>query len=260
MTENPATPATPATSPSPRPTAPEPMTSGPAAPEPTASPEPTVRWSHPAGQRTEHLLVLLHGYGANEDDLFGLVPQLPAEFTVAAVRAPLAMGMGAFAWFPLSQDPVTGEIGSDDAPAVRRAIADLHAWVASVRGDFRTVSLLGFSQGMALATSLLRIEPAAYTCTVGLSGFVVDPEGAEPELVGLFQADDDVAAVKPRVFWGRGQDDPIISEARVEAAHAWLNANTDLMKIVYAGLPHAINPQEIGHVREYLQHMVLKGA
>lgn len=222
-------------------------------------PEPTVRWSHPEGERTEHLLVLLHGYGASEHDLFGLVPQLPPEFTVAAVRAPLSMGGGSYAWFPLSQDPVTGEIGSA-APEVRAAVEGLHAWVESVRGDFRTVSLLGFSQGMALATSLLRMDPEAYACTVGLSGFVVDPENAEAELAGLFQADDVVAAAKPKVFWGRGQEDPIISEARVEAAHAWLNAHTDLMKIVYAGLPHAISPQELGHVREYLQHMVLQGA
>ena len=224
-----------------------------------AHPEPTVRWSRPEGERTEHLLVLLHGYGANEDDLFGLVPRLPEAFTVAAVRAPLAMGGGSYAWFPLSQDPVTGEIGAS-APQVRAAVEALHGWVESVRGDFRTVSLLGFSQGMALATSLLRMEPAAYACTVGLSGFVVDPQGAEAGLSGLFQPDEAVAAVRPKVFWGRGQEDPVISETRVEETHGWLNAHTDLMKIVYAGLPHAINEQELGHVREYLEHMVLRRA
>lgn len=222
-------------------------------------PEPVVRWSRPEGERTEHLLILLHGYGASEHDLFGLVPQLPEPFTVAAVRAPLTLQPGMHAWFPLSQDPVTGEIGSDDAPAVRRATEDLHAWVQTVRGDFRTVSLLGFSQGMALATALLRLDPEAYACTVALSGFVIDPDLAEPGLEGLFIRDDEVARLTPKVFWGRGQDDPVISEARIESAHAWLTAHTDLMKIVYAGLPHAINQQELGHVREYLQHTVLKG-
>lgn len=222
---------------------------------PASSVEPVVRWSRPEGERTEDLLILLHGYGADEDDLFGLLPHLPERFTVAAVRAPMTLQPGGYAWFPLSQDPVTGEIGSD-AESVRAAIEGLHAWVGSVRGDFRTVSLLGFSQGMALATSLLRLDPEAYACTVALSGFVVDPELAEPALQGLFTNDDEVARVKPKVFWGRGQDDPIISEARVEAAHGWLNAHVDLMKIVYAGLPHAINQQELGHVKEYLEHMV----
>lgn len=222
---------------------------------PASAAEPVVRWSRPEGERTEDLLILLHGFGANEDDLFGLVPHLPERFTVAAVRAPMTLQPGGYAWFPLSQDPQTGEIGAD-ADAVRTAIEDLRAWVESVRGGFRTVSLLGFSQGMALATSLLRLDPEAYTCTVALSGFVVDPQLAEPAMRELFTRDDEVARVRPKVFWGRGQDDPIISEARVEASHTWLNAHVDLMKIVYAGLPHAISPQELGHVKEYLEHMV----
>ncbi|MDY6054725.1 phospholipase [Micrococcus sp.] len=221
------------------------------------TPAPTVRWSRPEAERTEHLLVLLHGYGANEDDLFGLVPQLPDHLTVAAVRAPLTLQPGAYAWFPLTQDPATGELGAEPAP-VREAIEGLHAWIAAVRGGFRTVSLLGFSQGMAMATSLLRLDPEAYTCTVGLSGFVVDPDRQEG-LGDLFSRDEEVARVRPKVFWGRGQDDPIISEARVEAAHAWLNEHVDLMKVVYAGLPHAINAQELGHVGEYLQHTVPRG-
>ena len=172
-----------------------------------------------------------------------------------AVRAPLPLQPGSHAWFPLSQDPVTGEMGSTAEP-VREAVEALHAWVQAVRGDFRTVSLLGFSQGMAMATSLLRLDPEAYACTVALSGFVVDPQLAEPQLRELFTRDDDVARVRPKVFWGRGQEDPIISEPRVEETHAWLNAHVDLMKIVYAGLGHAINEQELGHVKEYLAHMV----
>jgi len=92
--------------------------------------------------------------------------------------------------------------------------------------------------------------------TETLVAFVVDPELAEPRLRELFTRDDDVARVRPKVFWGRGQEDPIISEPRVEETHAWLNAHVDLMKIVYAGLGHAINEQELGHVKEYLAHMV----
>lgn len=220
--------------------------------------EPTVRWSRAASERTEHLLVLLHGYAADEHDLFGLEPHLPEAFTVASVRAPLGLPTGGHAWFPLAQDPATGELGAD-AAAVPPAVEALRDWVRGVRGDFRTVSLLGFSQGMAMATSLLRLDPEDYAAVVGLSGFVVDPDGREAGLGDLFAHDDAVAAARPKVFWGRGQDDPIISDARVEETHAWLNAHVDLMKIVYAGLPHAINAQELGHVREYLEHTVLRG-
>lgn len=219
------------------------------------TPEFTVRWSHPEGERTDHLLVMLHGFGADEHDLFGLAREFPERLTVASVRAPLQNPMGGFAWFPLSQDPATGEIGSD-AASVCAAVEQLHAWVQSVRGDFASVTLLGFSQGMAMAMSLLRLDPAGYTCTVGLSGFVADPERAEAELAALFDRDDEVARVQPKVFWGRGQEDPIISEARVEATHGWLNRHVDMTKIVYAGLGHAVHPQEVGHVAEYLDQVV----
>ena len=224
--------------------------------ETSSAPAPsTVRWSRPEGEWTDDMLILLHGYGADEHDLVGVAAHLPEDLTAVSVRAPLALSTGGAAWFPLSQDPVTGEIGAD-AGAVRSAVEALDAWVREVRPGFRTVSLLGFSQGMALATSLLRLDPTAYAATVALSGFVVDPTREESGLAGLFDGDDEVARVRPKVFWGRGQDDPIISEARVEASHAWLNAHVDLMKIVYAGLPHAINQQELGHVKEYLEHMV----
>lgn len=221
----------------------------------TSTTEFTVRWSHPEGERTDHLLVMLHGFGADENDLFGLAREFPERLTVASVRAPLQIPMGGFAWFPLSQDPVTGEIGSD-APSVRAAVEPLQAWVESVRADFRSVTLLGFSQGMAMAMSLLRLDPAAYACTVGLSGFVADPDRAEPELATLFDRDDEVAGVRPKVFWGRGQEDPIISEARVEATHGWLNDHVDMTKIVYAGLGHAVHPQELTHVVQYLDQVV----
>ncbi|MDO5634765.1 MAG: phospholipase [Micrococcus sp.] len=220
-----------------------------------AAPEFTVRWSHPQGERTDHLLVILHGFGANEHDLFSLAEHLPPRLTVASVRAPLTLQPGSFAWFPLSQDPVTGELGSE-AAQVRDAVVDLRAWVHEVRGAFSTVSLLGFSQGMAMATSLLRLDPGDYACTVGLSGFVVDPHGDEELMTQLFTRDAEVAELKPKLFWGRGQADPIISEQRVEASHAWLNEHVDLMKVVYAGLEHSISPQELGHVAEYLDHMV----
>ena len=42
--------------------------------------------------RGQPLLVLLHGYGANEQDLLSLADMLPAEFVVASVRAPRPWG------------------------------------------------------------------------------------------------------------------------------------------------------------------------
>ena len=54
----------------------------------------------PAGPSAESwLLVLMHGVGSNEQDLFGLAPYVPENFHVLSLRAPYAMGPSAYGWF-----------------------------------------------------------------------------------------------------------------------------------------------------------------
>ena len=61
----------------------------------------------PANPAVRHpwLLVLMHGVGSNEHDLYGLAPQIPEAFHVLSLRAPFRMGPGAFAWFDFSIEP-----------------------------------------------------------------------------------------------------------------------------------------------------------
>ncbi|NUL43895.1 phospholipase [Cellulosimicrobium funkei] len=244
----------------------EPQTSVPSHSEPT---EPFVRWSRPEGEREgTHLLVVLHGYGADENDLFGIVPELPEKFTIASVRAPLVMDHGGYTWFPLTSSLQSSPL------AVRAAIEDLQEWVTAQRPHFESTSLLGFSMGMAMATSLLRREPQAYACVVGLSGFAIDPTmapgaesappvaGVEPSeqsgagpLAGFFD-DEAVKAVRPPVFWGRDQADPVITPDKIEYTHAWMNEHVNMTKVLYAGIGHGIGPQELRHVGEFLDYVV----
>ncbi|MEU3847731.1 phospholipase [Micrococcus terreus] len=219
--------------------------------------EPTVRWSRPEEEREgSHLLVMLHGLGADENDLFGIVPELPSKFTVASVRAPMALDYGGYTWFPVTQTLMA------DPLQVRASIEDLRAWVLDQAPKFSSVSLLGFSMGMSMATSLMRLDPTAYACTVGLSGFAIDPDaGLEPAqrgtgpLAGFFD-DAAVAQAQPKMFWGRDQEDPVISPEKIEYTHAWVTQHMDLTKVLYAGIGHGIGPQELRHVGEYLDYMV----
>lgn len=207
---------------------------------------PTVLWSRPEAERQgTSLLVLLHGYLANEEDLMGLTAYLPQEFTVASVRAPLAGGPG-YSWFPLADDAAYSVDG------VAASVAQLAAWLEAVKGAHTSVSLVGFSQGMAVATSLLRHQPEDFACVVGLSGFAVPAEEHT-----FFRHDDDVAAARVPFFWGRDQEDQVISAEMVEFTHAWLTANTKLTKILYSNMLHSISQQELAHVREFLALTVL---
>ena len=106
-----------------------------------------VLWSAAAAERAGRpLLVLLHGYGADERDLFGLAQFLPPEFVVAAVRAPLAPPWPApgHSWYPIEG------LESRDPAHVTDAASRLLEWLDASAPDV-PVGLLGFSQGAAVA-------------------------------------------------------------------------------------------------------------
>ena len=204
-----------------------------------------ILWSKPESERTgTPLLVLFHGYMANEEDLMGLTDHLPAEFTVASVRAPHAVGQG-FSWFPLSRE--------DDYSVERvvESVGAVSAWLDTVREAHSSVSILGFSQGMGVATSLLRHRPTDFACVVGLSGFAVPSEGH------VFFRDAAAAATPVPFFWGRDQEDQVITPEMIEFTHGWLVKHTKLTKILYSNMFHSINLRELAHVREFLSMTVL---
>ena len=215
-------------------------------------PTPHALWNRPEGERAgTPLIVLLHGYGANEADLMGLVPLLPEEFTVVSLRAPQTLAQGAYQWFPL--------MAADDfdLEQVEAASEYVLAWLDSIRGEHSSVSLLGFSMGMAMATTLLRRRPHDFSAVVGLSGFAVDPSAARAGGSGWdYFLDDELDGTVP-MFWGRDQADPVITADKVAYTLEWVRGRVDLTKIAYEGIRHSISAPEMAHVAEFLGLKVL---
>ncbi|MCC3281649.1 alpha/beta hydrolase [Arthrobacter caoxuetaonis] len=202
-----------------------------------------VLWSAPENERTgTHLLVMLHGYGSDEAAMAGLFGRLPAGITCAALRGPFDVG-GRFGWFLL--DPL---LASEPAEVLAAGSA-LLATITELQqqGTFTGVSLLGFSQGMAMAVTALRLRPAAFTCVVGLSGFVVPSE--------LLAMAEPLADPVP-FFWGRDREDWVIHPDAVLAAESWLAANTFLTARTYPGMGHRIGADEVRDIGVFLNRFV----
>lgn len=200
--------------------------------------ESATLWSAPQRERAGRpLLVLLHGYGSHEGDLFSMSPALPLEPVIASVRAPIAES-GGWAWWSRHDSPA-GEPADDRADAAARAVLE---WLNGI--DSGPVSLLGFSQGGALALQLLRLDPERFAATVTLSGFI-----APGEHVG----DARLAELRPPVFWGRGTDDPIIPSQAVDRTAEWMPTHTTATTRTYEGIGHSISTPELAEFSGFLR-------
>jgi phospholipase/carboxylesterase len=202
----------------------------------------TVVWSKPEGERAgTPLLVMMHGYGTDESRMVRLFEYLPQEFTCAALRAPMVIG-DHYGWFLLDY------FLANDFADVITATTAVHSWISTVKGQHSSVSLLGYSQGMAMASTLLRLHPGDYKATVGLSGFVL-----QNELLSLSES----FTSPPPFFWGRDKADLVINEDAIAYTGEWLHDNTQLTARTYPGMGHAMSKTEMGDVSAFLRHYVL---
>lgn len=199
--------------------------------------ESAILWSAPERERADRpLLVLMHGYGSHEGDLFSMSPALPLGPVIASLRAPLPES-GGYAWWSLA-----GQVpGEPDPAAMDAAAGAIIDWLD--KQHYTSVSTIGFSQGGAMALQLLRLAPTRFESTVCLSGFIAPAHHA---------GDAALAAARPRVFWGRGTADPIIPAAAVDRTAEWLPAHTDATIRIYEELGHSISTEELTDFTRFL--------
>ncbi len=120
------------------------------------------------------LLLLLHGLGADENDLFGLAPYMDERFFIASPRAPFALSYGGNTWFELIIQP--GEIGfnAKQQEQSRRMILEfVDELLAKYALDAEKVYLCGFSQGAMMSLSCLLSEPEKFAGVAAMSGRAV---------------------------------------------------------------------------------------
>jgi phospholipase/carboxylesterase len=171
------------------------------------TPTPTfVERTQPSRQPAEGLpplLVLLHGIGANEDDLFPLAHEVDPRFTVVSLRAPRPYH-GGWAWFDI-QFRSSARIVPDVAQA-KATLADLVRWLGAaperLGTDPEKTFLLGFSQGAMMSLGLLVTVPERLAGVVALSG------RAPGELFGAPPNPDAVARVP--LFVAHGTHDDVL--------------------------------------------------
>ena len=120
------------------------------------------------------LIILLHGYGSNEEDLFSFAEEIPDEYFIVSAKAPIAMQPYGNAWYHITIDG-DGVKSSDNEGAreSRDIIAQfIDEIVAEYDVDKHNVTLLGFSQGTILSYAVALTYPEKVKNVIGLSGYI----------------------------------------------------------------------------------------
>lgn len=120
------------------------------------------------------VLLLLHGYGSNEDDLFSFSTELPEDYYIIAARAPFDLQYKSYAWYAITFD--TDEKKFSDhiqARESRDVIAVfIDELVANFPIDSTKVTLIGFSQGAILSYAVALSYPEKVQRVVAMSGYL----------------------------------------------------------------------------------------
>ena len=118
-------------------------------------------------------IILLHGVGSNEQDLFSLADHFPFDFYVLSVRAPFTLAAGRYAWYNV--DFSTGKPVFDvEQELTSRDL--LTRFVSEIKEKFKLdqVYLGGFSQGAIMSYSLGLSHPREVTGVVAFSGRILE--------------------------------------------------------------------------------------
>ncbi|UCG24044.1 MAG: hypothetical protein JSW55_18240, partial [Chloroflexota bacterium] len=125
----------------------------------------------PAQGQKPPLLLLLHGIGASEYDLFALVEYLDPRFLVISLQAPVLLRPDSYAWFEVQ---FTGEgpvIRPEQAEASRQKVLSFIQEAPQAYGaDPKCVYLMGFSQGAIMSLALTLTRPELLAGVVAMSG------------------------------------------------------------------------------------------
>lgn len=192
------------------------------------------------------LLIMLHGYGSNEEDLFSFAEELPDDLFIISVRAPFPMPPFGHAWYAINWDNAGGKFSNDEQAIDSREkiSAFIDDAIAAYPVDKENVTLVGFSQGCILSFAVALSYPEKVKNVIGLSGYVnqdIIKEGFQKrDFSGL------------SVYSSHGTQDQVIPVAWARKTAPFLDSLG--IANVYSEFPvgHGVAPQNFMSLKKWL--------
>ncbi|MDR6927603.1 alpha/beta hydrolase-fold protein [Pseudomonas sp. BE134] len=201
-----------------------------------------------ADTQNQPLVIFLHGYGSNEQDLFGIKDDLPASYTYLSVRAPMTLEEGSYQWFrKKGEGAYNGE--TDDLKTSGQVLQD---FIAQAAKKYHTepdkVVLVGFSQGAIMSYEVALRHPEAVGAIAALSGRIL------PVLKSALKPDEKRQALA--IFIGHGKEDNRLPYKDGTEANSLLQSISLTPEFHgYEGLGHSISAAEVEDLNAWLQRL-----
>jgi phospholipase/carboxylesterase len=205
----------------------------------------------PHSGNAKQLVVFLHGYGADGNDLIdigrawqGLLPD--AAFVSPHAPNPCGQAPVGREWFPLTfRDPNERWLGVNQAMPVLNVFLD--AELTRRKLPPSALALVGFSQGTMMALHVGLRRAVAPKAIVGYSGMLVTPDDLDPN---QFAAE---IVSRPPVLLVHGDQDPLIPvQALLQAAQGLASLEVPVEWHISPGIGHGIDPEGLRHGGEFL--------
>ena len=202
----------------------------------------------PANNNSEApAIILLHGYGSNEDDLFSFAPELPETHHIIALKAPLPLQPQGNAWYNIHFDANDGKFNDvPQAIAARDLIAGcIDEIIEKYKVDASNITLIGFSQGTILSFAIALSYPEKVKNLVGLSGYI-----SEDMLKEEYEKND---FSKLNIYTSHGTVDQVIPVSWAQKTKPFLkNLGIDCK---YSEFPvgHGVAPQNFYEFKEWFK-------
>ena len=212
----------------------------------------------PRGGRARQLVVFLHGYGADGNDLIDIgrawQQALPdAAFVSPHAPEPCGMAPVGRQWFALTmRDPRERWIGVNAAAPILERFLDAELARRNLPGT--ALALVGFSQGTMMALHVGLRRRAGPAAIVGYSGLLVLPGGQEPEAIAA-----EVQARPPVLLIHGDRDDLIPPQALLQSAQDLAALDIPTEWHLSQGIGHGIDGEGLRHGGEFLIRRLAPG-
>jgi len=190
-------------------------------------------------------LILLHGRGADENNLFGLTSSFDPKLFVVSIRAPYRFPYGGYTWFDLDeQSRVNIDQLIEGCAALIQCLDDVQQ---KYPVDIKRIFLFGFSMGAMMSLTVSLYNPDRFKGVIAHSGFLLQ----EARLKYQWNDLDGIS-----FFIAHGTQDPIVPvELGRQAYQQLVDAKADVLYREYP-VQHNISEESLSDAAVWLKQKI----